>query len=77
MFFLRTQLFSRTCPRSFILLDETGICRALRHSAQAPQGLGWIEVEHSSAHWLGQALPRTAKIVASPPAAWAHAAAAA
>jgi hypothetical protein len=77
MLFLRTRLFSRVSLRCFILLDMTGICRALRHSAQAPQGLGWIEVEHASAHWLGQALPRTARIVSSPPARWPYKAAAA
>lgn len=57
MFFLRKRLFSGTTTRCFILLDEAGICRALRHSAQAPQGPDWVEVEDASLHWLGHKLP--------------------
>jgi hypothetical protein len=57
MFSLRSLLAPRRPMRSFALIDGQGICRALRQSAQAPQGSGWIEVQHSCLSWLNRPLP--------------------
>lgn len=65
MFSLRSLLAPRRPMRSFALVDAQGICRALRQSAQAPQGSGWIEVQHSCMSWLNRPLPagvRTAQV---------------
>ncbi|MFZ3153913.1 hypothetical protein [Pseudomonas sp.] len=65
MFSLRSLLAPRRPMRSFVLLDAQGICRALRQSAQAPQGSGWLEVQHSCLSWLNRPLPagvRTAQV---------------
>jgi hypothetical protein len=72
MFSLRALLAPRPLKRCFALLDAQGICRALRHSAQAPQGLGWIEVESIGPHWLGQQLPASVRIVARQHPAFRH-----
>ncbi|MVW74877.1 hypothetical protein [Pseudomonas xionganensis] len=64
MFSLRALLAPRPVKRCFALLDAQGICRALRHSAQAPQGLGWVEVETMGLHWLDQRLPAHVRISA-------------
>ena len=65
MFSLRSLLVPRRPMRSFALVDVQGICRALRQSAQAPQGSGWVEVQQSCLSWLNQPLPagaRTAQV---------------
>ena len=62
MFSLRNLLAPRRPMRSFALLDAQGICRALRQSAQTPQGFGWIEVQHSCLCWLNRPLPGGARL---------------
>jgi len=62
MISLRNLFAPRTSMRSFALLDPQGICRALRQSAQAPQGAGWIEVQAPCPSWLNRPLPASAKI---------------
>ena len=65
MFSLRSLLAPRRPMRSFALVDAQDICHALRQSAQAPQGPGWVEVQHSCLSWLNRPLPagvRTAQI---------------
>jgi hypothetical protein len=67
MFSLR-RLFAPDRPmRSFALLDEHGICRVLRQSAQAPQGSGWIEVQQNCLSWLNQPLPPGARAMQTAP----------
>ncbi len=63
MLSLRALLAPRPAIRCFALLDAQGICRALRHSTQAPLGLGWVEVESIGLHWLDQRLPASVKIM--------------
>jgi hypothetical protein len=48
--------------RIYALVDEHGLCRAFRHSAQAPQGLDWIEVNQQQLDWLHKPLPASARI---------------
>lgn len=62
MFFLRSWLAPRRHIRTFALLDSFGLCRAFRQSAQAPQGLGWIEVNQQQLGWLHKPLPNSARI---------------
>ncbi|SFI93812.1 hypothetical protein SAMN05216206_3215 [Pseudomonas guineae] len=63
MFDLRSLLAPRRPMRTFALLNAQGICTALRQSAQAPQGSGWVEVQHSCLSWLGQQLPNDARTI--------------
>jgi hypothetical protein len=72
MLSLRTLLAPRPAKRCYALLDAQGICRALRHSAQAPQGSGWIEVNAMGLHWLHQRLPASARITTSQGPTFAH-----
>lgn len=67
MFSLRNLLAPRRPMRAFALLDAQGICRALRQSAQAPQGPGWTEVQHSCLSWLNRPLPTSARLAQSTP----------
>lgn len=46
--------------RCYALLDNHGICRALRQSRSLPTQSGWVEVENIHPHWIGQALPAQA-----------------
>ena len=62
MFSLRSLLAPRRPMRTFALLDTHGLCRAFRQSAQAPQGLGWIEVNQQQLGWLHKPLPASACI---------------
>lgn len=62
MFSLRSLLAPRRPIRTFALLDDHGLCRAFRQSAQAPQGLGWIEVNQQQLGWLHKPLPASARI---------------
>ncbi|MDM8350469.1 hypothetical protein P8H27_16460 [Pseudomonas sp. sp1636] len=62
MFSLRSWLAPRRHIRTFALLDGHGRCRAFRQSAQAPQGLEWIEVNQQRLDWLHQTLPDNARI---------------
>ena len=56
-------LFSpRTRMRCYALLDAQGTCRALRESHQPPAEPGWIEVRELRNQWLGQPLPRSARV---------------
>ncbi|WP_458981488.1 hypothetical protein [Pseudomonas borbori] len=48
--------------RTFALLDEAGICRALRQSAHVPQGFAWVEVDRLNPTWLHRPLPADAQI---------------
>lgn len=61
MFSLRSLLAPHRPMRSFALIDAQGICRALRQSAQAPQGFGWVEVQQSCISWLNRPLPAGAR----------------
>ncbi|WP_425913046.1 hypothetical protein [Pseudomonas sp. GWSMS-1] len=61
MFALRSLLAPKRPMRSFALLDAQGICTALRQSAQAPQGPGWVEVQQSCSSWLNRPLPASAR----------------
>ncbi|SHL01443.1 hypothetical protein [Phytopseudomonas punonensis] len=47
-------------PRIFACLDEHGICRAFRQSAQPPGHTGWHEVNEQRLNWLGAQLPKSA-----------------
>ncbi|AEF23358.1 hypothetical protein [Pseudomonas fulva] len=47
-------------PRIFACLDEHGICRAFRQSAQPPGPAGWQEVNEQRLCWLGAPLPKSA-----------------
>jgi hypothetical protein len=67
MFSLPRLLVSRLPMRSFALVDAQGICRALRQSAQAPQGSGWIEVQQGCPSWLNRALPASARTAQATP----------
>jgi len=61
MFSLRSLFSPRRPMRSFALVDAQGICRALRQSAQTPQGTGWIELQQCCPSWLNRALPASAR----------------
>ena len=63
MFSLRNLLAPRRPMRSFALVDAQGTCRALRQSAQVPQGSGWIEVRYSCLSWLNRPLPAGVRTV--------------
>ncbi|MFP6850112.1 MAG: hypothetical protein VCA57_15530 [Pseudomonas sp.] len=67
MLSLRNLLAPRRPMRSFALVDNQGICRALRQSAHAPQGFGWIEVQQSSLSWLNSPLPASAQVAQATP----------
>lgn len=43
--------------RCYALLDNRGICRALRQSRSVPGQSGWVEVESMQLQWIGQPLP--------------------
>lgn len=46
--------------RIFACLDEQGICRAFRQSAQPPGPASWHEVNEQRLAWLGTPLPESA-----------------
>jgi len=62
MFSLRSLFATRRPKRIFALLDEHGVCRAFHQAAQAPQGLGWVEVNEQRLTWLNHPLPNGARI---------------
>lgn len=62
MFSLRSLLAPRRSLRLFVLLDETGLCRAFHQSAQTPLGADWIEVCEHRLAWLHQPLPASARV---------------
>lgn len=62
MFSLRSLLTSRRRLRNFALLDAQGVCRAFHQSAQAPLGVGWVEVNEQRLAWLHRPLPSSARI---------------
>lgn len=43
--------------RCYALLDNRGICRALRQASCAPEQNGWVEVSAMHLGWIGQQLP--------------------
>ncbi|WXL26905.1 hypothetical protein WG219_05375 [Ectopseudomonas mendocina] len=51
--------------RTFALVDQQGVCRALRQSAQLPQGAQWVEIEEYSLSLLSRPLPLNARRRAS------------
>lgn len=62
-------LFIRRPPRRhFALLDDHGICLALRQSHEIPAESGWVEIHTASCSWLGQALPYDAPLARQPQA---------
>lgn len=46
-----------TRMRCYALLDNRGICRALRQSRSVPEQNGWVEVESMQLQWIGQPVP--------------------
>lgn len=62
MFSLRSLFARRRALGLFALLDDAGLCRAFRQSAQAPVGAGWVAVNEQRLAWLHQALPASARI---------------
>ncbi|MBB2495746.1 hypothetical protein [Aquipseudomonas ullengensis] len=54
--------------RCYALLDNRGICRALRQASSAPEQNGWVEVSAMHLGWIGQQLPLEAVMQASPSA---------
>lgn len=42
--------------RYFALIDEQGICRALRQTHEPPISGRWIETTRAQAHWINQRL---------------------
>jgi len=57
---LLQKIASARNPRIFARLDEQGICRAFRQSAQPPGPAGWHEVNEQRLTWLGAPLPKSA-----------------
>jgi hypothetical protein len=55
-------LFTGRKPRCFALLDATGVCRALRQSAEPPAASCWVEVTECRPIWLNQRLPSSARL---------------
>lgn len=62
MFSLRSLLTPRRRLRNFALLDAQAVCRAFHLSAQAPLGVGWVEVNEQRLAWLHRPLPSSARI---------------
>lgn len=62
MFSLASLLAPRPPMRIYALLDQAGVCRAFRRSAQAPLGAGWVEVDRECLAWLHKPLPGSARI---------------
>ncbi|HSC85422.1 MAG TPA: hypothetical protein VLC30_17555 [Pseudomonas sp.] len=54
--------------RCYALLDNRGICRALRQSRSAPEQSGWMEVDSLHLGWIGQPLPLHALVHPQPSA---------
>jgi hypothetical protein len=52
--------------RHYALVDQQGVCRALRQSTQPPQGTAWVEVQECNLGWLCRPLPAIARLNASP-----------
>jgi hypothetical protein len=48
--------------RHFALIDDEGLCRALRQMQDHPSQAGWVEVREPSVSWLGSPLPAGARI---------------
>ncbi|WPC06067.1 hypothetical protein SBP02_04760 [Pseudomonas benzenivorans] len=63
MFSIRSLFAPRRPLRTFVLLDERGLCRAFRQSLQAPSGAGWTEVKEQRLSWLNQPLPASARLL--------------
>ena len=55
-------LRSRPRQRVFAYIDSAGMCQAFRCSAQAPLGLGWVEVSEQHLSWLNKPLPIQARL---------------
>lgn len=53
---------ARSALRHYARVDQAGICRALKHCRQAPEGHEWVEVVEQRLAWLGQPLPASARI---------------
>jgi hypothetical protein len=48
--------------RCFALVDQQGICRALRQATEAPQGSGWVEIDEYRLSLLSRPLPAKARL---------------
>lgn len=59
--FALNRLFNPSPTRHFALLDNQGICRALRQSSQAPSSSHWVEVHKPHPGWLEKPLPAGAR----------------
>lgn len=55
-------LLFRPRLRHYALLDENGVCRALRQCAQPPTDGRWVEIEQGLPHWLNRPLPAGARL---------------
>lgn len=63
---LMEKIATPTPPRIFACLDEQGICRAFRQSAQPPGAASWHEVNEQRLTWLGVPLPDSAFATRTP-----------
>lgn len=52
--------------RHYARVDQSGICRALKHCAERPAGSDWVEVTEQRLAWLDQPLPASARISRQP-----------
>lgn len=57
---------ARRPPRHFALLDNQGLCRALRQCRECPTDGNWIEVNESCPAWLGRPLAPSARLAPEP-----------
>ncbi|MFV3388412.1 hypothetical protein ACNFCJ_23900 [Pseudomonas sp. NY15364] len=60
---LLRRLFSHARPmRHFALIDDRGVCCALRQMQEHPIQAGWVEIREPSISWLGAPLPAGARL---------------
>lgn len=48
--------------RHYALVDQAGICRALKHCTERPSSSDWVEVSEQQVNWLNQPLPANARV---------------
>jgi hypothetical protein len=48
--------------RHFARVDQSGICRALKHCVERPAGSEWVEITEQRLSWLNQPLPVSARV---------------
>lgn len=57
---------ARPSMRHYARVDQSGICRALKHCAERPAGADWVEVTEQRLAWLDQPLPASARLGRQP-----------